>query len=29
MLERVKLLIEMLTKLEKKSEDSGMDYELC
>lgn len=28
-LEKVKLLIEMLTKLEKEFEDSGINYELC
>lgn len=29
MLERVKLLIEMLTQLEKIFEDSGIDYKPC
>lgn len=29
MLERLKLLIKMLTELEKEFEDSGIDYELC
>lgn len=29
MLERLKLLIKMLTELEKEFEDSEIDYELC
>lgn len=29
MLEKIELLIEMLTELEKEFEDSGINYELC
>lgn len=29
MLEKIKLLIEMLTELEKEFEDRGINYELC
>lgn len=29
MLEKIELLIEMLTELEKEFEDRGINYELC